>query len=263
MKKGAWSTVEEDKLVKLIEQYGRKWAKIAKILRFRSGKQVRHHYINVLEPSNKKTCFTVDEDMKIKALYMKIGPKWQEISKHLLGRTGDAIKSRYYNKLRFVIDNEILQNYIHKDYTRDKQMIDVDDEANFSESNQLLFQKINNLHNNITFENYNKDNDITNHSTNSKQAEFEVSNNYTQNIKHNFFNKGINKIEQDKSESRNTTLSKLFIFNCIFSYLLYIDMIDHNYSNENYKSFSQKRYSCQDINMISAEKLLSSLSKSF
>jgi len=111
--KGFWTKDEEDKLIELIKIHGKKWALISKILKTRSGKQIRHHYINSLDVNNTKKVFTEEEDHKIKELYLKFGPKWQLIGSYFIGRTGDAIKSRYYNKVKYTIENDILKNYFN------------------------------------------------------------------------------------------------------------------------------------------------------
>ena len=80
--KGVWKKSEEAFLEKLVEQHGKKWALIAKIFKTRSGKQIRHHYLNILDSNNKKKGFTPEEDLKIKELYLQYGPKWKLISTH-------------------------------------------------------------------------------------------------------------------------------------------------------------------------------------
>ena len=115
LNKGFWMKSEEDVLVDLVARYGKKWAKISKILKTRSGKQIRHHYINILDEGIKKKGFTPEEDLKIRELYLKYGPKWQLISKYFNCRTGDIIKSRYYNKIKYSIENDLLKNYINLD----------------------------------------------------------------------------------------------------------------------------------------------------
>lgn len=103
-KQGVWSIEEEDKLRILVKKYGKKWAEIAKIFKTRSGKQIRHHYINILDEHSNRTSFTQEEDDKIRELYFKYGPRWKKISDHFECRTGDIIKNRFYNKIKNTIE---------------------------------------------------------------------------------------------------------------------------------------------------------------
>ncbi len=109
-KQGVWTKEEEYELRSLVAKYGRKWAEIAKIFKTRSGKQIRHHYINILDEKNIKSAFSVDDDIKLKDLYFKYGPKWKKISANFNGRTADSIKNRFYNKIRHFIEPNTLCN---------------------------------------------------------------------------------------------------------------------------------------------------------
>jgi len=109
-KHGVWTKIEETKLLELVEKYGKRWAEIAKVFKTRSGKQIRHHYINILDDKNLKTQFSIEEDMKIRDLYSKFGPKWRKISEYFVGRTGDSIKNRFYNKIKNSFPNDQLSS---------------------------------------------------------------------------------------------------------------------------------------------------------
>jgi hypothetical protein len=41
MKKGSWKKEEDNLILNLISKYGKKWAKISKIIKNRNGKQIR------------------------------------------------------------------------------------------------------------------------------------------------------------------------------------------------------------------------------
>jgi len=83
----------------LINEYGKKWAKISKILKTRSGKQIRHHYLNILDKKNKKSKFSLEENNKLINLFNIFGAKWQKISEEFVGRSADNLKCRF-NSLR-------------------------------------------------------------------------------------------------------------------------------------------------------------------
>ncbi len=93
--RGKWSKEEDDLLISLVKQFGKKWAKISKIMKNRSGKQIRDRFINCLDESNLKEPFSEEEDKKIIKFYKLYGSKWSVISKKFIGRTGDAIKNRF------------------------------------------------------------------------------------------------------------------------------------------------------------------------
>jgi Myb-like DNA-binding protein BAS1 len=113
LNKGFWTKEEETHLINLVAKYGRKWASISKIFKTRSGKQIRSHYLNITDPDNLRKPFTREEDDIIIEQFFRVGPKWQIISQHVRGRTGDIIKSRYYNALKSRIENELLNKIIN------------------------------------------------------------------------------------------------------------------------------------------------------
>jgi len=73
--KGYWTNEEDDKLKELIEIHGKKWATIAKLLKTRSDKQTRHHYLNSLDSKNSKKQFSIEENNKLINLFNLYGPK--------------------------------------------------------------------------------------------------------------------------------------------------------------------------------------------
>jgi hypothetical protein len=98
--KGSWSREEDEKIIELVEKYGKSWSKISKVLVSRNGKQIRDRYINILDPNIKKGKFCLDEDLKLLALYRKLGPRWATISKFFENRTADMIKNRFHSSIK-------------------------------------------------------------------------------------------------------------------------------------------------------------------
>ena len=81
---------------------------------WRTGKQIRDRYLNILDDRLNKNKFTKDEDDKIIELYEKFGNSWSKIAKYLIGRTGDMVKNRFYSTLGKTIlnkENIICNNY--------------------------------------------------------------------------------------------------------------------------------------------------------
>jgi len=100
LNKGLWSEKEERLLIENIKKYGKNWAKLAVILKTRSGKQIRDHYNYCLD---NKSQFTEDEDDKIKKLYLEYGTQFSKFCKFLPGRTGESIKNRFHNSIKKTI----------------------------------------------------------------------------------------------------------------------------------------------------------------
>ena len=103
--KGAWSRDEDEKIMRLVQIYGKAWSKISKVLVTRNGKQIRDRFINVLDPEIKKGKFTEEEDNTLITLYMHYGPKWATIAKHFLNRTADMIKNRFHSSIKKMFYN--------------------------------------------------------------------------------------------------------------------------------------------------------------
>ena len=100
IKRGHW-ILEEDNLIKNnVKILGTKWSRISKLMINRTGKQIRDRYLNYLDSNFKKEKFTLDEDEKIKELYISLGSKWTKISHQIAGRTPDMIKNRFYSFLK-------------------------------------------------------------------------------------------------------------------------------------------------------------------
>lgn len=112
--KGYWSKEEDEKLLELFKKYGKKWSNISKEMPWRTGKQIRDRYLNILDNRLNKNKFSKDEDDKIIELYEKFGNSWSKIAKYLIGRTGDMVKNRFYSTLGKNIlnkENINLNNY--------------------------------------------------------------------------------------------------------------------------------------------------------
>ena len=99
--RGFWKKEEDELLLSYFKKYGKKWAKIAKEIKTRTGKQVRDRFINVLDPLLNKGPFTREEDLKIAELYVLYGTKWAKIAKECgTKRSPDLIKNRFYSRLK-------------------------------------------------------------------------------------------------------------------------------------------------------------------
>lgn len=100
IKKGHWSPQEDTLIAEYVNKYGFKWSHISKIMSNRNGKQIRDRYLNYLDQTIKREKFSVEEDNKLKELYIKYGSKWTKISMLIERRTPEMIKNRFYSFLK-------------------------------------------------------------------------------------------------------------------------------------------------------------------
>ena len=78
------------------------WAEIAKQIPGRNMKQCRERWCHRLDPEISKAKFTREEDQIIIEMHKQYGNKWSDISKHLVGRTEDAVKIRFRSIERYL-----------------------------------------------------------------------------------------------------------------------------------------------------------------
>jgi len=105
LKKGDSSnkwTREEDKILKKwVEKHGAKhWTHCASLIIGRNGKQCRERWINILDPVIKIGGWSDKEQAKIFECLMEYSTSWSKVSKHLKGRTENAIKNYFYSTIR-------------------------------------------------------------------------------------------------------------------------------------------------------------------
>jgi hypothetical protein len=99
--RGAWTQAEDELLTSAVRRFGsKKWTDIAKLVPNRTSKQCREHWCNRLAPNVKHEPFGPWEDHTIIEQQRELGNRWSAIARQLEGRSANAVKNRWYSRLK-------------------------------------------------------------------------------------------------------------------------------------------------------------------
>ncbi|KAM6593982.1 hypothetical protein CsatA_001685 [Cannabis sativa] len=114
LKKGAWTTEEDQKLSAYITQHGEGgWRSLPeKAGLSRCGKSCRLRWTNYLRPGIKRGEFTNEEEETIMRLHAVLGNKWSAIAKQLPMRTDNEIKNHWNTRLKRIVAEKGKDNLI-------------------------------------------------------------------------------------------------------------------------------------------------------
>jgi len=82
----------------------------------RNGKQCRERWLTAIDPTIKKSQWTLKEDQQFLEQWLKHGNKWREIANIMSGRTESQVKNRFKLILR---REHIQQTKIDRDQLRE------------------------------------------------------------------------------------------------------------------------------------------------
>ncbi|KAG4435202.1 hypothetical protein IFR05_009310 [Cadophora sp. M221] len=95
VKKGAWSTSEDEKLHAAVQELGCKWTKVAKIVSTRHADQCAKRWQNSLDPNVDHSKWD-DDNEKLLSCVQRLGRNWTAIrEKFFPNRTTTDLKNRY------------------------------------------------------------------------------------------------------------------------------------------------------------------------
>ncbi|KFK27899.1 hypothetical protein AALP_AA8G444600 [Arabis alpina] len=116
LKKGAWTTEEDKKLISYIHDHGEGgWRDIpGKAGLKRCGKSCRLRWTNYLKPEIKRGEFSFEEEQIIIMLHASRGNKWSVIARHLPRRTDNEIKNYWNTHLKKRLIEQGLDPVTHK-----------------------------------------------------------------------------------------------------------------------------------------------------
>lgn len=123
LRRGKWTSEEDEKLKDAFSRLGPAWARIAEEVPGRTDDQCSKRFNDVLNPTVKQRLrpWCASEDKLLLDLFDKYGPKWQQISRAMNGRTGLTCRNRW-RKLK-VVKSKAALNSVSTGFEGDQNLL--------------------------------------------------------------------------------------------------------------------------------------------
>ncbi|OHT12122.1 Myb-like DNA-binding domain containing protein [Tritrichomonas foetus] len=151
-------TQEEDELLlSIVQKTGPcKWDKIAAAIPGRNGRQCRDRYINYLSPNVNHDEWTIEEDLLLRSKVKELGTCWSQISKYFVGRTGPALKNRWYCHL-----SRNISNFYQYDRNKGNNLVNLIENKEFDKYRNIPVESSQKNQENDSFSDQDDDDDQT------------------------------------------------------------------------------------------------------
>lgn len=135
--KSKFSTEDDNKLRKLVSQYGTKsWSLIASKFKNRNSRQCRDRWNNYLSPKNNHSKWSNNEDIQLMNLFLMIGKQWSKLALFFPKRTPVNVRNRCRQLLKHI--NQNIEETVAEPQTEyQAQVTDSSESINISQDNQI------------------------------------------------------------------------------------------------------------------------------
>lgn len=96
LKKGKWTSQEDEQLINLVAIIGKSWNLISKLIKNRSNKQIMNRYLEYLNDNLDMKDFTQAEDEQLMKYFPIYGKHWNRYLSFFPNRSARKIRRRYF-----------------------------------------------------------------------------------------------------------------------------------------------------------------------
>ncbi|XP_071708297.1 MYB-like transcription factor ODO1 [Rutidosis leptorrhynchoides] len=134
VKKGPWTTEEDNKLVNFILTNGQCcWRAVPKLAGLRRcGKSCRLRWTNYLRPDLKRGLLTDSEEQLVIDLHARLGNRWSKIASNLPGRTDNEIKNHWITHIKKKLLKGGLDPATHEPLQNESHNVETSGDNNYS-----------------------------------------------------------------------------------------------------------------------------------
>lgn len=99
-----WTNKEDKLLQSLVDSINPNWKNINNIFKskgiFKTEQQIESRWISFLDTSLRKKKWSIEQNVKLFKLHLKIGNKWKVISEYFPGKSDNAVKNQFFSLIR-------------------------------------------------------------------------------------------------------------------------------------------------------------------